>query len=264
MATYLEVCEHAARAGGHVLYSMIGNVEVREKGKADLVTEADLQAQSIIQEAIAKEFPDHGFIGEETGLPKPGDRPTGLFWAVDPLDGTTNFVHHVPHFATSVALVENGEPVVAAVFNPMTEECYTAEVGKGAYLNGIPILCSGETDPSQALAVVGFPPVVDEETPDLKLFMAAIDKYQAIRRTGSAALNTCYLAAGRFDAMWNFGVKIWDIAAGVLMIREAGGVVSNWDGGPIDLFSPRLIASATPELHEHLLEYVRAAGIRFD
>ena len=144
-------------------------------------------------------------------------------WIVDPLDGTTNFVHGVPHYCVSLALERNGELLVGAVYDPLLEECFTAAAGQGAWLNGRPIHTSQVSLLSEALAAVGFPPKVTRDSPDLLLFLEMVCRCQAIRRTGSSALNLCYLAAGRFDLYWSYSTNIWDVAAGVLILREAGG-----------------------------------------
>lgn len=268
LSEYMKVCERAARAGGAVLVEKIGRVEVREKGRSDLVTEADLASEEVVRRTILETFPEHLVLGEEgaTG----GDGPAGGTapragqhrWIVDPLDGTTNYVHQVPHFCVSVALERSGHLLVGAVYNPVTDEYYSAEAGKGARLNGQPIRTSRVCRLSQALAAVGFPPGVAGDSADLKLFLEALDKCQAIRRTGSMALNLCYLAAGRFDVGWSFSTNAWDVAAGILLIREAGGVVTAPDGGPLVLDSGQYLAAASRPLLDELLALMDQAGLR--
>ncbi len=253
MADFLEVCEAAVRQAGHLLVEKQGRVSVREKGPADLVTEADLASQELIQRTLLEAYPDHVFLGEEddTGMSQaPGQ---GEYrWIADPLDGTTNYVHGVPFFCVSLALERAGELLVGAVYNPVADECYTAAAGEGAFLNGSPIRTSEVSRLSESLAATGFPTVVTPESPDFQLFLKAVRRCQAVRRTGSCALNLCYLAAGRFDVAWSYGAKIWDVAAGVLIIREAGGVVSAPDGGGFVIDDPQLLAAAGPNLYTDL------------
>ncbi|HYW80432.1 MAG TPA: inositol monophosphatase family protein, partial [Thermoguttaceae bacterium] len=261
MQEYLDICEKAVRAGGAVVQDWVGRFEVSKKGPADLVTQADLASQQEIRRILLDAYPDHCMLGEEADTsdePSPTDRATAerteYRWIVDPLDGTTNYAHHVPHYCVSLALQRNDELLVGAVFDPMSNECYMASAGGGACLNGREIHTSQVSELSESLAVVGFPPNVTMESPDLLVFLEAVQQCQAIRRTGSAALNLCYLAAGRFDVFWSFATKIWDVAAGVLIIREAGGVVTAPEGGDFILEEARFLAAANRPLHADLLE----------
>ena len=241
----------------------IGRVTVREKGPADLVTEADFASQEVIRRTLLEAFPDHGFLAEETEPPGTAVRDGAEYrWIADPLDGTTNYVHQVPHFSVSLALERSGELVVGSVYDPVADECFSAVAGEGACLNGKRIRTSNVGSLSKALAAVGFPTVVDAQSPDLKLFIQALNGCQAIRRTGSAALNMCYVAAGRFDASWSFCTKIWDVAAGVLLIREAGGVVTSPNGGAFVLEEARYVAAANPQLHAELRGLVARAELQ--
>jgi len=267
MSDYLEVCEKAVRAAGAVLLDRMGRVEVREKARSDLVTEADFASQKVVRSMVLTAFPDHVVIGEED-QPPVGGPPSGLprkepecRWLVDPLDGTTNYVHQVPHFCVSLALERSGRLLVGAVYDPVADECFSAAAGEGARLNGKQIRTSKVSSRSQALATVGFPAAVDADSPDLKLFLAALPECQALRRTGSAALNLCYLAAGRFDASWCYSTKSWDVAAGVLLIREAGGVVTAPNGGPFVLDDAHYLAAANCQLHAELLMLFARAGL---
>ncbi len=245
---YLRVCEEAVRAAAHVVQDWIGRTETREKGPADLVTQADLASQETVRRVVLGAFPNHCLLGEEQEQSELPATRSEYRWIVDPLDGTTNFVHGVPHYCVSLALERNGELLVGAVYDPALDECFTAVTGQGARLNGQAIHASGVSKLSEALAAVGFPPNVRRDSPDLLLFLEMLTRCQAIRRTGSAALNLCYLAAGRFDLFWSFSTHIWDVAAGVLIVREAGGCVTSPDGGPFRLEEADFLAAANPEL----------------
>lgn len=267
MSDFIRVCEKATREGGAILVEKYGRVEAREKGRADLVTEADFASQEAIRRTVLTEFPDHLFLGEEDEGTH--GEPVGhvdhhmaqYCWIADPLDGTTNYVHQVPHFSVSLALVSAGEVLVGCIFNPMTDECFSAVAGRGAWLNGAPIRTSRVTGLSDALVSTGFPSVAGPESPDVRLFIKGLGTCQALRRTGSAALNLSYVAAGRFDAAWSFCTKIWDVAAGVLLIREAGGVVTAPDGGTFSLKEAEFIAAANGQLHDQLRAMVAETGL---
>lgn len=233
---------------------------MQKKGPADLVTQADFAAQKLVRELVLDSFPDHQLLGEEDDLPGTTVDPNAPRWIVDPLDGTMNYVHGFPHFAHSLALEVGGQPVVGVVFDPMRGECFKAAAGRGAWLNDEPIRASGLTDIAEALATCGFPSEVDRDSPDLKAFLEAIHTCQSIRRTGSAALNLAYLASGRTDVFWSYSTMVWDIAAGVLLVREAGGVVRGPDGGPLNLDVGIFLAAATEPLMEQLVAMVRRAG----
>lgn len=252
MPDYQAICEAAARAGGAELLSWIGRFDVREKGPSDLVTQADLASQEVVRRIVLEAFPEHGFVAEED--PAWASAEAEFRWIVDPLDGTTNYVHAVPHYAVSVALERRGTILAGAVYDPVAQECFTAARGQGARLNGRPIHASRVTDPSQALVAASFSANVDPASPEITQFVAALLAFQAVRRTGSAALNMCYVAAGRFDAFWALTTKPWDVAAGWLLVEEAGGVVSHWEGRPLELREPHPAASATAELHRRFLD----------
>jgi len=246
---YLRVCEEAARAGGRVIQDWIGRIEVRKKGPADLVTQADFASQEAVRQIVLGAFPEHSLLGEEVDCDARADVRTEYRWIVDPLDGTTNYVHGVPHYCVSLALERRGELVVGTVYDPCLDECFTAARGGGARLNGRTIRASRVSTLSEALAAVGFPPNVQPDDPDLLLFLKMLPECQAIRRTGSSALNLCYLAAGRFDVYWSFATHIWDVAAGVLILREAGGIVTGTDGGDFLLEEASFLAAANRPLH---------------
>ncbi len=257
---YLETCETAVREAGKVVLDWVDRFEPRQKrAPNDLVTQADLASQETVSRILCKAFPDHVIVGEENQAgheTASGDR---FRWIIDPVDGTTNFVHRVPHYAVSLALEHQGDVLVGAVFDPNADECFMAARGRGATLNGQPMAVSRIATLPDALAAVGFPYDVHHQSPDLRVFLEAAIKCQAVRRTGSAALNLAYLAAGRFDLYWSFSTHVWDMAAGILLVSEAGGTVTGPDGGPLELDTGQFLAAATPELHAELLDMVRFA-----
>lgn len=248
MVDFLTLCEKAARAGAEALVDWIGRFQVLEKGPADLVTEADAASQQAIRRVLMAAVPNHGFVGEETDEPVNVDAE--YCWVADPLDGTTNYVHQVPHYAVSLALVHRGHPIVGVVLDPISQETYSASRGQGAFLNGRAIHTSDVHDLSQALVAASFSARVTADSPEIDQFNAALLNCQAVRRTGSAALNLAYVAAGRFDGFWAQSTKSWDVAAGVVLVEEAGGVVTSLDGQPFDLKVPHPVASANSELHD--------------
>ena len=259
MQDRLELCEQAARAGGRVLLDWIGRFGVREKGPSDLVTEADCASQEAVRKILQGAFPRYGFISEEDD-DSPSILNTEFCWVVDPLDGTTNYVHQMPHYAVSVALVERGQPIAGVVYDPMHDECFSAARGRGAWLNGAAMRASSVQELSQALVAASFSAKVSAGSPEIDQFIAALLQTQAVRRTGSAALNLAYVAAGRFDAFWAVSTKPWDVAAGVLLVTEAGGVVTRWDGRPLALSEPFPLADATPRLHDEFGRLLQDAG----
>jgi myo-inositol-1(or 4)-monophosphatase len=263
LSEYLAVCEKALRVGAEIIQGWAGQFEVRKKGPADLVTQADLESQQAISQIIWGAFPDHAIVGEEdAGLAVDANahlRGSEYRWIVDPLDGTVNFVHGVPHYAVSLALERKGELLVGGVLDPSKNECFTAAAGQGARLNDRPIHTSNVAELSEALAIMGFPPNVQKDSLDLLVFLRAIFHCQAVRRSGSTALNLAYLAAGRYDVFWNFSANIWDVAAGILLVREAGGALCSPDGKEHNLEQKPFLTAANPALLSQLREIVSAA-----
>jgi myo-inositol-1(or 4)-monophosphatase len=264
MPSFLEVCLDAAERGGRILLDWQDRFQAREKGPRDLVTEADLAAQETIRATILKAFPDHDFLGEEeaaerkaNGLSAIADRRSPFRWIVDPLDGTTNYVHRLPGFAVSIALQHESEIVAGVVLDPLGRECFVAERGKGATLNGRPLKTSGCAELNQALVAVSFSPHVTRDSPEITRFVEILLSCQSVRRTGSAALNLCYVAAGRLDGYLATSCSIWDVAAGLLLVEEAGGAAAGLEGGAICLEQPELIVAASPRLLQELLRVVR-------
>lgn len=253
MPDFLAVCEQAARAGGAALLEWVAKFTVREKGPSDLVTDADLASQEAVRRVVLGAFPDHDFLSEEEPAASParGAQPR-YRWIVDPLDGTTNYVHRIPDYAVSLALERGGEILAATVFNPVHGECYTAAKGEGAFLNGQRLHASSTTELKHAVVAASFPPKIMADSPIISDFTRVLIASQSVRRTGSAALNLCYIAAGRFDAFWARDTKIWDVAAGFLLVCEAGGVMSELDGRPFCVDRPQFVAAATEPLHREL------------
>jgi len=244
-----------AREAGALLREGYGRAHRPEhKGRIDLVTEYDRRSERLLLDALARRFPDHAVLAEESGAraaPAPGAGPA-VRWIVDPLDGTTNFAHNYPFFAVSIAAEVEGTLAAGAIFDPVRDELFAAAAGGGATLNGRPIAVSDVARVEDALLVTGFPYDVREHPERvMPAFQAFLTRAQAIRRDGSAALNLCYLAAGRFDGFWEISLSPWDMAAGVLLVREAGGVVTSYAGGAFQLEARQILAS-NGHLHEEM------------
>ncbi len=260
MQDFLRTCEQAARDGGRVLRQWQGRVTAREKGPADLVTQADLASQEAIRRTVLAAFPSHAFLGEEqdedASVGRRGTSRTpaadGYRWVVDPLDGTTNYVHQYPYYCVSVALLKGQKLQVGCIYDPSRDECFTAATGSGAWCNGRPLTTAPTKSLDQALVASSFAARVEPESAEVAEFLKVLYRSQSIRRLGSAALNLAYLAAGRLDVFWSTSVKLWDVAAGVLMVQEAGGQVSSRDGLPWNADHPSLLAASTVELHAEL------------
>jgi myo-inositol-1(or 4)-monophosphatase len=266
MSDFLPICVEAARAAGQVLLDWQPRFSVREKGKNDLVTEADVAAQEAIREIVLKAFPGHDFLGEEDAAdckakgPSLSPRRSLFRWIVDPLDGTANYVHRLPAYAVSIALEHDGEMLCGCVLDPTSNECYTALKARGAQLNGKPIRVSNCQTIAKAMVAVSFPPNVPRGSIEITRFVEVLHAAQSVRRLGSAALNLCYIAAGRLDSYWATSVSAWDVAAGVLIVREAGGVVTDITGNPLEIDRPELVAASSPELHAEVMQTLRLAA----
>ena len=247
----LEAALGAAKAAGEVLRDGFGaRRQVRYKGEVDLVTEMDERAEGIIKEALLGAYPSYGMLAEEGGTLHGEDDAR---WIVDPLDGTTNYAHGLPVFAVSIALEKAGEVVLGVVHDPIGEETYVAERGRGARLNGEPISVSDTDELIRALVVTGFPYDRDDVPAALDLFGRFSMLAQGMRRLGSAALDLCYVASGRLDAYYERGIHAWDVAAGSLILQEAGGRITDYRGDPFELETAELVASNGP-LHPALVE----------
>ncbi len=259
-AQHAAVCEAAARAGGEVLRHWLGRFSVSQKGPRDLVTEADHASQREIRRIVLEAFPGHGLVGEEAddGGPRPpsgqpGHAGAGLRWIVDPLDGTSNYVHGFPAYCVSVALADGDDLLVGTIYDPLRDECFSARADGGATLDGRPIRVAAIDDLAEAVAAISFPPRVTADAPAVADFLAVLPHVHSVRRTGSTALNLAWLACGRLHAFWVRRIACWDVAAGILIVREAGGVVCPFradamPGVAIPLDDPALTAAATPSL----------------
>ena len=254
-----------AREAGALVREGYGHAHRPERtGRIDLVTEYDRRSERLLLESIARRFPGAAVLAEESGAHVGGAGTSGanagLRWIVDPLDGTTNFAHNYPFFAVSIAAEVDGALAAGAVFDPVRDELFAAAAGHGATLNGAPIRVSDIARVEDALLVTGFPYDVREHPErSMPQFQAFLMRAQGIRRDGSAALNLCYLAAGRFDGFWEASLSPWDVAAGALMIREAGGSISDYEGRPFRLDTRRILAS-NGRLHEEMMGVLARSG----
>lgn len=260
MKELFDVALRAAQtAGKYVLESMSELGQVDYKGRADLVTDVDKTSENIIMEHIGEAFPDHSILAEESG-----GRPTDadVVWIIDPLDGTSNYVHGYPAFAISIAVKIEENLAIGVVYDPWKEELFSAMRGKGAYLNQTPIRVSKTTDLSHSLISTGLPYEVNEHwhsTFDLfKLFYAHT---HGVRRDGSAALDLCTVAAGRFDGFWEYDLSPWDVAAGLLIVREAGGVTTNFANEQSALYDEVFLAT-NGRIHQQMLDIIQVVTHR--
>lgn len=249
MHALLNVAVMAARDGGNTLIrnlNKLDKLKVEQKGRNDFVSEADRTAERAVIGMILKHYPDHAILAEESGAQGESD----YTWVIDPLDGTTNFLHGFPVFCVSVALLHKGRQEHAVVYDPMRQELFTASRGQGAQLDGRRIRVSGEKTLGRALLGTGFP-YRDSNLafdPYMSMFTRALKNTSGVRRPGAAALDLCYVAAGRLDAFWETGLKPWDIAAGALIIRESGGIISGLDGSENYLETGHVL-TGTPKIY---------------
>jgi myo-inositol-1(or 4)-monophosphatase len=257
----INVMARAADKAARGLKRDFGEVEqlqVSVKGPGDFVSNADLKAERVLREELRKARPAYGFLMEESGAVAGSDKSHR--WIVDPLDGTTNFLHGIPHFAISIGLEQNGEIVAGVVYDPSKDEMFWAEKGAGAYLNDRRLRVSGRRQLDQALIGTGLP---FGERGNRAVFLAQLDAVMSatagVRRPGAAALDLAYVAAGRFDGFWEWGLSPWDVAAGLLLVREAGGYVSTVDGKGSVLTGPSTLA-ANDHLHQPLQRLLMGAS----
>lgn len=253
----LELAIEAALEAGRFLKMNIGKIkqiEHKQGEERNLVTEMDKKAEQLIIEKIRKRYPQHNFLGEESGSHKAA---SDYKWIIDPLDGTTNFTHGLQIFCTSIALEYKGEIVLGAIYDPSMDELFTAEKGKGAYLNNRKIHVSEATRLMESLIVTGFPyDIKDNPYNAVQHFSNFLMECQAVRRLGSAALDLSYVACGRFDGFWEVSLNPWDMAAGVLFVEEAGGKFTNFKGFPSDIYTPNVLAT-NGLIHQHMVDVLR-------
>lgn len=253
MQPTLPELERLAREAGAILRAGYSKEhQVSYKGVIDLVTEMDHQSEAYLIGEVQKKYPDHHIVTEETGVIQGNDEHK---WYIDPLDGTVNYAHHIPIFCVSVAYAFRGELTLGVVYDPMRDELFSAERGNGAFLNGKPTRVSGVTELQKSLLVTGFPYDAWNTAQDNFVNFVRFAKLtQGVRRLGSAALDLCYVAAGRFDGFWELALKPWDVAAGGLICREAGARTTNVDGNDDFISPPQSIVSSAPAIHARMLE----------
>jgi myo-inositol-1(or 4)-monophosphatase len=251
---YAREAAQIARDAGEILRDRFGQPhEVRYKGTIDLVTEADRAAEDLIADRLRTVCPEHDLLCEEGSV---GAMSGGTYcWVVDPLDGTTNFAHGLPTFAVSIALEDAGVPVVGVVYDPMRDELFVARKGGGATLNGTPIVISSVDEFIASILATGFSYDFARRVQQAEVWLDFLTRVQAIRQTGSAALNLCYIAAGRLDGYWEQGLSPWDVAAGALIVTEAGGTVTDMRGAPFRSRGREILAS-NGRLHGKLLKVI--------
>ena len=253
----LQLAIDAALEAGRFLKMNVGKIkqiEHKQGEERNLVTEIDKKAEHLIIDKIKKRYPHHDFLGEESGSHK---AVSDYKWIIDPLDGTTNFTHGLPIFCTSIALECKGEILLGAIYDPNADELFTAEKGKGAYLNNRKIHVSQATRLMESLMVTGFPYDIKVNPYNaVQHFSNILMECQAVRRLGSAALDLSYVACGRFDGFWEVTLNPWDMAAGVLFVQEAGGKFTNFKGFPSDIYTPNVLAT-NGLVHNQLVEVLR-------
>lgn len=259
MHPMLNIAVRAARSAGNIIARATGQldtIQTLQKGTNDFVTNVDKEAEHAIVQVLQKSFPTHHIVGEEHG--DYGNNSDSEYqWIIDPLDGTTNFIKGIPHFAVSIALKAHGKLDQAVIFDPLRGELFTASRGAGAQLNGRRIRVTNHADLTGTVLATGFPFKAKHHLPAYSgMFNALFTDAADIRRTGSAALDLAYVAAGRVDGFWEIGLKPWDIAAGELIVREAGGLVCDFVGGNNQLRSGNIVA-ASPKVLQGMLKGIR-------
>src|SRR5215216_7422464 len=256
---YAHQAARIARDAGQILRDRFGQPhDVRFKGAIDLVTEADQAAEDLIADRLRALCPDHDLLCEEGSVGLTAGN--AYRWVVDPLDGTTNFAHGLPTFAVSIALEDAGVPVVGVVYDPMRDELFVARRGGGATLNGAPIHVSGVDRLISSILVTGFSYDFERRAQQAEIWLDFLTRVQAIRQTGSAALNLCYIAAGRLEGYWERGISPWDVSAGAVIVTEAGGTVTDMRGGAFHSDDREILAS-NGKLHPGLLDIITAHDV---
>lgn len=253
MTPSLNEVEQLARQAGKILRAGFGNIrEVQFKGAIDLVTDVDKRVEKFLIGNIQKRYPDHHIVAEESGGIL-GDG--GSIWFIDPLDGTVNYAHGIPIFSVSIGYMEGNSMRLGVVYDPIRDECFNAERGRGARLNGNPIHVSPEVSLDRSLLVTGFPyDIRTTRLTNLEQFTKFSLKSQGVRRLGSAAIDLCYVAAGRFEGYWEYKLSPWDVAGGVLIAEEGGAKVTNTEGGPLVMEPSISLVCANAQLHARLMQ----------
>ena len=245
------------RDAGRLLLEKFGRItDIRKKGDINLVTEADLASEALIIERIKSYYPKHSILAEESGEAVVTGGDTSWKWIIDPLDGTTNYAHGYPCFCVTIALEHNGEIVIGVTFDPTRDELFAAEYGQGATLNGKPMRVSAAEKLSDSLVVTGFPYNFKSKPNFERHLTEFMLGSRGVRRDGSAAIDMAYVACGRFDGFWEEGLNPWDVAAGYLLIEEAGGRVSYYDGSKHSIYTPPIVAS-NGLIHSQMLEVLK-------
>ena len=252
----LSFATQIAREAGNLLVQRLGVAKITNKGDINLVTEADIAAENLIIERIRSYYPQHGILAEESGeVVLVSGKRSDWTWIIDPLDGTTNYAHGYPCFCVSIGLEYKGELEIGVVYDPMRDEMFAAERGRGATLNDRRIRVSSVEQLNSAMLCTGFPYNVRERADFARDFAKFTMAAQAVRRDGSAALDLAYVACGRFDGFWEDGLSPWDIAAGALLITEARGTVTNFKHEPLDIYNEQILAT-NGLIHEAMLEVI--------
>lgn len=247
--SYVAAIEAIAREAGALLKDFFSrHIGFEYKGDVDLVTEADRSSEKLITARIREQFPDHDILGEEGARRETG---SAFRWYVDPLDGTTNFAHRFPVFCVSIGLEHKGDLIAGVIYDPTRDECFAAEQGSGAFLNGARMSVSKTRHLSESLLATGFPSHKRHKNPNIHFYHQVTLRSHGVRRAGSASLDLANVASGRVDGFWEFNLNPWDTAAGVVLVREAGGTVTRYDGSPFNIDSRETLAS-NGIIHEEL------------
>lgn len=255
LQVFADVAVAVALDAGAILRSRFGEPhDISFKGPLDLVTEADKAAELLIASRLRSAFPDHDLLGEEGSRSE--NTGARFRWVIDPLDGTTNFAHNLPTFAVSIAVEDAGQPVAGVIYDPMRNELFRAVKGGGASLNGEPIRVSRTKHVNSSILVTGFSHTLEKRRRQSQAWGAMLERARALRHTGSAALNLCYVAAGRLDGYWERGIQPWDVSAGALLVSEAGGHLSNREGGTFNAYE-RVVVATNGLLHQELVAVLR-------
>ena len=257
MAGFIDIAAQIAREAGAIQMGYLNKVAFESKGEQDLVTIADRAAETLICERLRSHFPSHGIVAEEGSGHVSG---SGYRWFVDPLDGTTNFAHGFPHFNVSMGLEKDGELIAGVIYDPNRDELFAAEKGAGAHLNNRPIKTSNARTVKTSLVATGFPSTKRSQNVNIHFYYQLAMISHGIRRAGAAALDFAYVACGRLEAFWEFKLNPWDMAAGILIVREAGGTCSDMFGNPVDLHGEHVVCDNS---HIHA-ELIRMFGDIFD